>query len=188
MKIRSLDHLVLTVKDLDKTVAFYRDLLHMELVSFHHQGTGKERFALKFGSQKMNLHPADNIPDANVKHPTPGSADLCFIVEDSVEELARGQYACHQQLYVHLPIHRLIIDDGVHNKHGTTSVAWGIFPQGEATYAVHLIVNQSLLAELEGHGVKIILGPCQRTGATAPLLSIYVYDPDENLIELSNIK
>lgn len=43
-------------------------------------------------------------------------------------------------------------------------------------------------AELEAKGVHVILGPCQRTGAVAPLTSIYCYDPDDNLIELSNIK
>ena len=61
-------------------------------------------------------------------------------------------------------------------------------PRGSCNTAEHLLVNQSLPAELEGKGVQIILGPCQRTGASAPLLSIYMYDPDENLIELSNIK
>ena len=60
----------------------------MELVSLCHQSTGEERFALRFGNQKINLHLADNVPDANVKHATPGSADLCFIVKESVEDLA----------------------------------------------------------------------------------------------------
>jgi catechol 2,3-dioxygenase-like lactoylglutathione lyase family enzyme len=91
MKVRRLDHLVLTVRDLQKTICFYRDVLQMELVTFAQQTIGAERYALKFGEQKMNLHSADNIPDANVKHPTPGSADMCFIVEDPVEDLVKGQ-------------------------------------------------------------------------------------------------
>ena len=91
MKVRRLDHLILTVRDMQNTIRFYRDVLQMELVTFAQHATGTERYALKFGEQKLNLHPADDIPDANVKHPTPGSADLCFIVEDPVEDLVKGQ-------------------------------------------------------------------------------------------------
>ena len=83
MRVLSLDHLVLTVRDLDRTVAFYVDILGMEAVTF-----GEGRRALRFGNQKLNLHPADRVPDPNVRHPTPGSADLCFLVREPVEALA----------------------------------------------------------------------------------------------------
>lgn len=43
-----------------------------------------------------------------------------------------------------------------------------------------------VIAELETAGVAIVEGPVRRTGATGPLLSVYIRDPDENLIELSN--
>jgi catechol 2,3-dioxygenase-like lactoylglutathione lyase family enzyme len=49
--ITRLDHLVLTVRDLDATVRFYRDGLGMRLETF-----GEGRNALHFGSQKINLH------------------------------------------------------------------------------------------------------------------------------------
>ena len=50
MKIDSLDHVVLTVKDIDATCKFYAKVLGMEIVTF-----GENRNALSFGSQKINL-------------------------------------------------------------------------------------------------------------------------------------
>lgn len=44
---------------------------------------------------------------------------------------------------------------------------------------------EEVVAELEAAGVPIELGPVERTGATGPILSVYVRDPDANLIELS---
>ena len=71
MNIARLDHLVLTVADIDKACAFYTRVLGMEVVRF-----GEGRTALKFGQQKINLHPADNIPSLVADKPTPGSGDL----------------------------------------------------------------------------------------------------------------
>ena len=45
---------------------------------------------------------------------------------------------------------------------------------------------ESLQAKLVQLGVEVIEGPVVRTGATGPLRSIYIRDPDGNLIELSN--
>lgn len=53
MKIERLDHLVLTVRDIEATLAFYTRVLGMEPVTF-----GAGRHALAFGQQKINLHPA----------------------------------------------------------------------------------------------------------------------------------
>ena len=44
-----------------------------------------------------------------------------------------------------------------------------------------------VVSHLEQQGVKIIAGPGQRTGATGPILSVYFHDPDENLVEVSNL-
>src|SRR3981081_4896314 len=76
MKIERLDHLVLTVADIDRTCAFYTRVLGMEVVAF-----GEGRTALRFGQQKINLHPADNIPGLVADKPTAGSGDMCFISE-----------------------------------------------------------------------------------------------------------
>jgi len=81
----ALDHLVLTVRDIDATVAFYRDWLGMALVSF-----GNGRRALAFGQQKINLHEADrefDPPAIKAAHPVPGSGDLCFLTSVPIAEV-----------------------------------------------------------------------------------------------------
>ena len=45
-----------------------------------------------------------------------------------------------------------------------------------------------VLSELAAHGVPVEAGPVERTGAQGCLLSVYVRDPDGNLIELSNLR
>lgn len=124
MRIDRLDHLVLTVHDLDATVAFYTKVLGMEAVTFR----GGRR-ALTFGHSKINLHEAGREFEPKAARPTPGSADLCLIVDEPVDRI---------------------------------------------------------ITELASHGVPLEEGPVDRTGATGPLLSVYVRDPDDNLIELSN--
>ena len=42
------------------------------------------------------------------------------------------------------------------------------------------------LADLAAHGIAIEQGPIRRTGATGPINSIYVRDPDGNLVEIAN--
>jgi catechol 2,3-dioxygenase-like lactoylglutathione lyase family enzyme len=124
MKIDSLDHLVLTVADVEKTIRFYVDVFGMEEVGF-----GEGRKALKFGHQKINLHQRGAEVKPNAFAAMPGSADLCLIT--------------------------------------TTPLAQ---------------VEQ----ELRSHGETIELGPVERTGATGKILSLYLRDPDQNLIEISN--
>jgi catechol 2,3-dioxygenase-like lactoylglutathione lyase family enzyme len=82
MKIDSLDHLVLTVRDIDATCDFYRNALGMETVSF-----GAGRKALAFGRQKINLHQHGNEFEPKAEKPTPGSADLCFITSVPLEQV-----------------------------------------------------------------------------------------------------
>jgi catechol 2,3-dioxygenase-like lactoylglutathione lyase family enzyme len=80
--IVSLDHLVLTVRDLDATMRFYVEGLGMRLETF-----GEGRKALHFGSQKINLHLAGREFEPKAAHPTPGSADLCFLTERPLAEV-----------------------------------------------------------------------------------------------------
>ncbi|MFG1912498.1 VOC family protein [Kribbella sp. NPDC048928] len=123
MRVNRLDHLVLTVADLDRTVDFYR-VLGMTAITFK----GGRR-ALTFGTSKINLHEAGHEFEPKAAHPGPGTADLCFIVDEPLADVQ---------------------------------------------------------AELVAHGIEIEEGPVERTGATGPIFSVYVRDPDQNLIELSN--
>lgn len=82
MKIKSIDHLVLTVADIEKTVDFYTSILGFEVVVF-----GENRKALTFGNQKINLHQKGKEFEPKAEHPTCGSADLCFISETDIHEV-----------------------------------------------------------------------------------------------------
>lgn len=90
MKIDSLDHLVLTVKNIDATAAFYSEVLGMEPVSF-----GDGRKALSFGTMKINLHQQGREFEPKSDVPTPGSADLCFITSVPVQEVIGHLSACN---------------------------------------------------------------------------------------------
>ncbi|ERI54027.1 virulence protein [Pseudomonas sp. EGD-AK9] len=72
--IERLDHLVLTVADIDATVAFYERVLGMR-----HERFGAGRNALVFGQQKFNLHRAGREFEPKAARPTPGAIDLCLI-------------------------------------------------------------------------------------------------------------
>lgn len=98
--VQSLDHLVLTVRDLDATLAFYTEVLGMTAEQFT-PADGTQRWALRFGSQKINLHRAgaEFLPKA--QRPTPGSADLCFLTETP---LADWQ--------AHLRARKIAVEDG----------------------------------------------------------------------------
>jgi catechol 2,3-dioxygenase-like lactoylglutathione lyase family enzyme len=123
VRIAAVDHLVLTVEDPERTIAWYTRVLGMEPQSF-----ADGRQALRFGQQKLNLHPAAGRIEPRATHPTPGSADLCFISAVPLEEVRR---------------------------------------------------------HLAGAGAEVELGPVPRTGATGPITSLYLRDPDGNLVEVS---
>ena len=124
MVIDRIDHVVLTVFDLERTCDFYARVLGMKVVTF-----GEGRTALTFGRQKLNLHLSGREFDPKALNPTPGSMDLCFITETPLAEVIEHVKSC---------------------------------------------------------GVKIATGPVPKTGATGPMSSIYMRDPDGNLVEVSN--
>jgi catechol 2,3-dioxygenase-like lactoylglutathione lyase family enzyme len=123
MLISNLDHLVLTVKDITVSCDFYSNVLGLEIISF-----GGDRKALRIGNQKINLHQGGEEITPCAKHPTPGSADLCFITPLSINDF------------------------------------------------------KNYLAD---NSVAVELGPVTRNGTMGEMTSLYLRDPDHNLIEIS---
>ena len=121
--VESLDHLVLTVEDIERTCSFYETALGLERETF-----GEGRTALRFGRQKINLHPNPSPIDTKAGRPTPGSADICFIAAGPLEQ-----------------------------------------------------VRQTL----DAAGIPLVTGPVARVGALGPVTSLYIRDPDENLVEIA---
>jgi len=89
IEIASLDHLVLTVADIDATCSFYAKVLGMRVVVF-----GAGRKALVYGTQKINLHQRGHEFEPKAASPTPGSADLCFITRTPLVEVMAHLEAC----------------------------------------------------------------------------------------------
>jgi catechol 2,3-dioxygenase-like lactoylglutathione lyase family enzyme len=117
-----IDHLVLTVEDIERTCAFY-ETLGGEIVTF-----GDDRTAVEFGDRKINLHPVDHrVAEHVAATPTPGSGDFCIVVETPIDA---------------------VVD--------------------------HLGAND----------IDVVTGPVERAGAVGTLTSVYVRDPDGNLVEL----
>ena len=90
MRLDSLDHLVLTVDDVEAACDFYSRVLGMEVVTF-----GEGRKALRFGRQKINLHRAGHEFEPKAQRPTPGSADLCFLTATPLADVQRELAALH---------------------------------------------------------------------------------------------
>lgn len=89
IRLSGLDHFVLTVRDVEATCAFYTRVLGMEVVRF-----GAGRTALRFGRQKINLHPLENAITLKADRPMPGSADVCFIAETPIAQVVEHLRAC----------------------------------------------------------------------------------------------
>jgi len=93
MKIEAIDHVVLTVRDMEATCDFYSKVLGMEIVTF-----GQGRKALAFGSQKINLQQFGRESTLIAEKPTPGSADVCFVTSVSVSEVVAHLNSCGVRL------------------------------------------------------------------------------------------
>ena len=93
--LTAIDHFVLTVRNIEKSVRFYRDTLDCPIITF-----GDNRFAVQIGSSKINLHQADSpiVPHASV--PTSGSADFCLLTDSSVGEIQN--YLLSQNIEIEL--------------------------------------------------------------------------------------
>lgn len=112
MKISHLDHLVLTVVNIDKTCEFYSEVLGMEVITFE-----KNKKALKFGNQKINLHLFKHETFPKARNSTPGSADLCFITTTALEDIIK------QLTEKNIPI----LEGGISERLGATGQIRSIF-------------------------------------------------------------
>ena len=93
MEILSIDHVVLTVADMEKTIQFYTGVLGFQLVTFH-----KDRKALTFGNQKINLHQKGKEFEPKADKPTCGSADLCFISKTNLKDVLKELQEKHIEI------------------------------------------------------------------------------------------
>ena len=100
MKIDTVDHLVLTVKDIEAACAFYGKALGMTVVTF-----GEGRKALAFGSQKINLHQQGREFEPKAHRPTPGSGDFCLVTSVAMPEVIAHLKACGVEL-IDAPVKR----------------------------------------------------------------------------------
>lgn len=89
VKLERLDHLVLTVHNLESTCSFYTRVLGMEVVIFNNN-----RIALTYGSQKINLHEFGKEFEPKAGNPTPGSADLCFVTDWPLTTVIQHLQSC----------------------------------------------------------------------------------------------
>ena len=87
--IERLDHLVLTVRNIDASIVFYTQVVGMKLVTF--KGNRK---ALSFGQQKINLHELGKEFEPKASNPTPGSADICLIAKTALDDVMRHLESC----------------------------------------------------------------------------------------------
>ena len=88
MNLTGIDHLVLTVSDVETTCEFYA-ALGAEVVTF-----GDDRTALRVGAQKINLHPVDNDVDPVAAEPTVGGGDVCLLTETPIAAVERHLREC----------------------------------------------------------------------------------------------
>ena len=100
MKVKRLDHIVLTVADIEATVNFYVSVLGMVKEEF-----GSGRISLKFGEQKINLHQYKKEFEPKAKLPTPGSEDLCFVTDENLD-IALSHVQAHGVEIIEGPVER----------------------------------------------------------------------------------
>jgi catechol 2,3-dioxygenase-like lactoylglutathione lyase family enzyme len=87
--ITRIDHLVLTVSDVGRSIEFYARVLGMRPVEF-----GDGRRALTFGHSKINLHQAGAEHPPHAAQPIPGSGDLCLVTASPVDRVRQHVAAC----------------------------------------------------------------------------------------------
>ena len=125
--IDRIDHIVLTVTDIERTTQYYEKVFGFER-EFFKGPEGQPRYALRFGHLKINLQDRDTETPTKARVPTIGSGDFCLIASVPLDE-----------------------------------------------FIEHLNKNE----------IPIDVGPVPRRGALGPIRSVYLRDPDGNLVEVA---
>ncbi|MBB1069629.1 VOC family protein [Limosilactobacillus sp. RRLNB_1_1] len=128
MKMRRIDHIVLTVTNLEQSMRFYHEVFDMPVIK---EQSNDDLITMRCGHQLIRLQKSERPTTLKAANPTTGSTDLCLVAGDS-------------------------IDDIVHH--------------------------------LNSYYIDIIAGPIKKHGAEGEMTSLYVYDPDNNLIEIAVYK
>ncbi len=81
-----IDHIVLTVDDIERALQFYQRALGFEHERFSGPN-GEPRHALKFGEQKINLQDRTTETPTKARHPTFGAADFCLLAAGPLDEV-----------------------------------------------------------------------------------------------------
>ena len=82
-----IDHIVLTVDDIERTALFYERALGFER-EFFRGPDGQPRYALRFGRQKINLQDRTTDTPTKARAPTFGSGDFCLIAAVPLDDVA----------------------------------------------------------------------------------------------------
>lgn len=127
MKMRRIDHVVLTVSNLEEAMRFYHEVFDMPVID---KQTDDDVITLRCGHQLIRLQKADRQALKAAK-PAIGSADLCLVAGDKLEDI---------------------------------------------------------LHHLKSYYVDVIEGPVEKHGSEGAMTSVYVHDPDNNLIEIAVYK
>ena len=125
MKMRRIDHIVLTVSNLEESMRFYHEVFDMPVID---QQSNDDVITLRCGHQLIRLQKVDRPTRLVANHPTVGSADLCLIAGDKVDDI---------------------------------------------------------LHHFNSYYVDVVEGLVEKQGSVGAMTSIYVHDPDKNLIEVS---
>lgn len=128
MKMRRIDHVVLTVTDLEQSMRFYHEVFDMPVIK---EQSNDDLITMRCGHQLIRLQKIDRPTTLKAANPTIGSADLCLVAGDSIDDI---------------------------------------------------------VYHLNSYYIDIIAGPIVKQGAEGEMTSLYVYDPDNNLIEIAVYK
>jgi catechol 2,3-dioxygenase-like lactoylglutathione lyase family enzyme len=112
MPVRGLDHVAISVNDVERSVQFYVDVLgatSLFLDKFRHENFTV--VSLIIGANRINLHPSPprTPPNLVARQPQPGSADLCFRWDGPIDEVV-SLLAAHQLPIVEGPVPRPAAD------------------------------------------------------------------------------